>query len=232
MDRKIRDGLKKIYAAPEPVGKRAFFRSMQPQPVRIRYMLWIQAAYISKSAWLLSAVFLGVILFLSRYFDMIAFIAMIAMMPVLAAGSVSESVSSITYGMKELEMSARFSVKSVVLARLCILGTVNMIFAFTCAIFVQGRFMYTVLYLLVPYLAAVYLCLLVVRNIPGRDGIYACIGGSLGISMLAIYSIMSNYMWIYQERYIYVWIAAAAMLVYMDLKEGKHMISFIECSAI
>ena len=107
MDQKMQEELKKIYAAPAPAGKRAFFRTVQPQPVRIRYMLWIQAAYISKCIWILSAVFFGIILFLSRYYEIALFVTVIAVMPLLAAGSVTESMRSFTYGMRELEMTAR-----------------------------------------------------------------------------------------------------------------------------
>lgn len=224
MDQDMRDGLKKLYEAPAPAGKRAFLRTMQPQPIRIRYMLWIQTAYISKCEWVLSAIFFCVVLFLSRHFEMAAFIAVIAMMPVLAAVSVSESMSSMTYGMKELEMSARFSVKSVILARMCILGTVNLIFACVCAVFLQGKYTCTVLYLMVPYLATVYLCLMIIRKIPGRDGVYACVGCSFGVSMAMIYLIFDHGMWIYQDRHIYVWFAAVVMLACMNWNEGRRML--------
>jgi len=228
MDQRMREELKKIYAAPAPAGKRAFFRAVQPQPVRIHYMLWIQAAYISKCTWILAAVFFGIILFLSRYYEIALFVTVIAVMPLLAAGSVTESMRSFTYGMRELEMSARFSAKSVILARMCILGTVNILSAFFCALFVQGKYMCTVLYLLVPYLAAVYLCLLIVRIMPGRDGIYACTAGSFGLSMLAIGSILGKGMWIYEERHLYVWLAAAVLLACMSLKEGRRTLRSIE----
>ncbi len=88
--------------------------------------------------------------------------------------------------------------------------------------------MCTVLYLLVPYLAAVYLCLLIVRIMPGRDGIYACTAGSFGISMLAIGSILRKGMWIYEERHLYIWLAAVVLLACMSLKEGRRTLRSIE----
>ena len=48
-----------------------------------------------------------------------------AFTPFLALLLIAESTKSAIYGMNELEMSARFSLKSVVLARLIILGVFN-----------------------------------------------------------------------------------------------------------
>ncbi len=233
MNKKMKDELKKLYEAPMPIRKRAFMRKLCPQPVSIRYMLWIQVSYISKWEWLISLILFGIIVFFSRMNEIVkVFIAVLAVMPVLAAGSVSESVRSVTYGMKELERSARFSVKSVVLARMCIMGVENFLFTCACALLIQGRFLHIIVYLLVPYLAAVYLCLVIVRKVSGSEGIFACIGCSIGISILTISSTVYNNTWIFHEQYIYVWAAAAVILIYMNLKQSRCMIQFVENYAL
>ena len=65
-----------------------------------------------------------------------------------AAFSFSDSSE---WGMSELEMSARFSLKSVVLARMVIVGIANIVLEMILALLAGGNLLETVLYLLVPY---------------------------------------------------------------------------------
>lgn len=226
MDQKMKKELKRLYEAPEPVGKRAFFRELSPRPVSTGYMLWMQISYISKWEWICSGVFFGTVIILSYFYQTKALGIILAMMPFLAVAGVSESMRSVTYGMDELEMSARFSLKSIVLARMWIIGTENLALALVAGFFMKENFVQMVLYLMVPYLLTVYGSLLIVRHMPGREGIYACMGLSVVISMSILYSILS-YDWIYQEQFGFFWFLVVMALLYMDVKESRQTVQMI-----
>lgn len=227
MDRKMKEQLKEIYEAPKPSGKRAFFRKIELPPLKIGNILWMQWFYITKWEWIVSAILFGVAVVVGHLYREWVFITVLAMLPFLAVVSVSESVRSITWGMSELEMSARFSLKSVVLARMVIVGTANVVLEMILALLVRGNFLETVLYLFVPYLFTAYGSLILVRTIPGKDGIYACAGLGVLVSMMTEFSII-QYSWIYQTRYEGFWFVVVCFIMYLITKEGKRNIRKME----
>lgn len=228
MNRRMKEQLKNLYEAPKPVGKRAFFRKLNPQPLCMGYVLWTQISYVSKWEWILSVVFFDVTVFISKYFETRVLSAVLAMMPFLAVASVSESMRSVTYGMEELEMTARFSLKSIILGRMGIVGIENLVLAFLAAYFIKEKLMQTVLYLLVPYLITVYGSFHLVRKVPGREGIYASFGFSVVVSMAVSVSIL-NYNWIYKESYYGLWFITVAFLLYITFKESRRTVQLMGC---
>lgn len=227
MDRKIREQLNKIYEAPKPVRKRAFFRKTELPPLKIRQILWMQCFYITKWEWIVSAVLFAAVVVIGRIYREWMFPAVLAMLPFLAVVSVSESVRSITWGMSELEMSAKVSLKSVVLARMVIVGIANVILEMMLALLAGGNFLETVLYLFAPYLFTTYGSLILVRTISGKDGIYACAGLGALVSITMEFSIL-QYGWIYQPRYTGIWFAGVCFIMYLMIKEGKRDIRKME----
>ncbi len=236
MNPKMKDMLKKLYQAPEPAGKRAFIRTIGPQPLDLRHMLCTQASYISKWEWILSVIVFGTAVLMSWFFESAAFCVLLAMMPLLAAAGVLESVRSIIYGMDELEKSARFSLKCIVLARMGIVGIENLILTLISALFVQGELLQTMLYLIVPYLITVSGSFFIVRAVSGRgntyehiyESMYACMGSAFAVSCGAAASIR-NYSWIYQEQFQIFWAGAAILLLGMTFRESRRIMQFMEC---
>lgn len=80
--------------------------------------------------------------------------------------------------MSEFELSTRFSLKSVVLARMSILGVLDFIILAClvplCWIGNNFSFIQTGTYIVVPYLLTVNLSLWVTRHIHSREAIYGC----------------------------------------------------------
>lgn len=107
-------------------------------------------------------------------------------MPLLALTIITESGRSETFGMAEFELSARFSLKSVVLARLGILGIANLILICMLVPFAimnsETTILQTGIYLICPYLLTVFLGLWVVRKIHGKETIYLCTGIATSVS--------------------------------------------------
>lgn len=227
MEQKLREQLKEIYEAPKPAGKRAFFRKMELPPLNIRQILWTQFFYITKWEWIVSVILFAAAIVTECFFREWILVTLLAMLPFLAVVSVSESVRSMTWGMSELEMSARVSLKTVVLARMVIVGSANVVLAVILALLAGGGFCKTVLYLFTPYLLTAYGSLILVRTISGKDGIYACAGLGALVSTMMEYSIL-QYSWIYQSRYTGIWFMAVCFIIYLIVQEGKRNIQKME----
>lgn len=223
MKNKIKDGLKKIYKAPPPERKRDFFHQMDAQPINTRYILKSQVFYISKLEWVLSIVLFAVTAITSCFSRMAVFGTALALVPFLAVAGISESIRSEIYGMDELEMAARFSLKSIILARMCIIGIENLILVLSSALFVQGELIFTMLYLAVPYFVTVYGSLTIVRNLSRKEGIYVCIGYSAAVSLAFSFGFL-NYTWIYQEQFLCFWVAALLLFIFADFKEVRRFL--------
>lgn len=149
--------------------------------------------------------------------------AVLAAMPFLAITATTESIRSAIYGMDELECAARFSLKSILLARMGIIGMENLLFAALTAIFEGGSFFQTMLYILVPYLVTVWGSFQIVRHVPGWEGIYSSAGLAVAVSMMTIFG-RWNVKWIYGGRYFEWWLLAVAVLLCLTIRESRKII--------
>ena len=187
MNRKMETLLKEYFRAPEPEGKRRFLNSLPAEPMDLTDFLLFQAAYIPKWVWGLSVLVFAPALvgagFLKK--DMLWCIS--ACMPILALALVAESGRSERWGMAELEMSARFSRKSILLARLGILGLADLLLFFLLLplAYVNGdsSLLETGIYMLCPYLLTVFLGLWISRRVHGRECAWVCGAIALGVSL-------------------------------------------------
>lgn len=194
MNRKFREDLKQIYKAPNPAGKDAFLRELKqstdkkPEESGISFFgfLRYQIPYISIWSWLLGgSVFLLTILS-TRYADEKAVWAAAAFMPFLALAAAAESGRSMQHGMDELELSSRYCLKTVIAAKLFIMGISNLIVLLACIFVIERDNRTGVLFngamLMIPYLTSAFLNLWIVRKIRGRESIYVCLGASILVS--------------------------------------------------
>lgn len=187
MNRDMKERLKEYFAAPEPERKGHFLNSLPAKPVGLSDFLLFQAAYIPKWVWGLSVLVFAPALvgagFLKK--DMLWCIS--ACMPILALALVAESGRSERLGMAELEMSARFSLKSVLLARLGILGLADLLLFFLLLplAYVNGdsSLLETGIYMLCPYLLTVFLGLWISRRVHGQECAWVCGAIALGVSL-------------------------------------------------
>ncbi len=232
MDKYSKEQLKRLFEAPEPIGKRKFFREIEPGPVGIGQLLGIQFSYVSSWSWVAAFLMFGVVVYLSHFNRQGMLCVALSMMPLLVLAGVSECVRSSTYGMEELEMSSRFSLKSILLARMVIVGMEDIVIALLFAWIVgdeygkmagQGSFLRTMVYLFVPYLLTASGSLWVVRNFAGKENLYICAGFALVVSVMAFCS-TTNFWWIYQENYLPAWLGAIMVLGGLTLYEGKKML--------
>lgn len=218
MNNQLKRNIQKAFAAPEPdqQEKARFLRTLpQPQIGMLRFLL-VQASYVRKATWILSGLILLLAIFFARNMRQDALWVVSASIPLLGLLAVTESTRSMTYGMSEFEMSTRFSLKSVVLARMSILGLIN--FAVIAALTPLCRsghdfsLIQTGMYLMVPYLLTVNFSLWIARRVNGRETIYGCMCVAVIVSGMHICLHFVSDL-IYQEIYTGWWIVLSVFLL-------------------
>lgn len=171
-----------------------------------------QMLYIRKRSWVLSGIILlfimGICCNNSGHYPF-------ALTPLLAAGVLVETERSFRFKMAELEHAARFSLKSIVLARMFLMGAVDTagLLAAICVVrpLLPYSLIRTFLYMMVPYLAASLAGSVYERkNRADHDwGVIAiCILTSALFAAAPVF-----YSRLYEERLTVVWAAAFIVLI-------------------
>ena len=223
MRQELRKQLALIYDAPAPKKKRSFFRGLAVKPLGFGHILKLQFTFISKGSWLVSLLALGGIIIMNCFFEEKLLGAMLAVMPFLAIAATMESCRSSFYGMAELELAARFSLKSILLARMGIIGIENLALAALAAFFVREGFFPAMLYILVPYLATVWGSFQIVRVIPGWEGLYSSAALAAVVSVLTLFG-KWNLKQLYTGRYFGYWLLATVILLCLTFRESRKII--------
>ena len=217
--RGIAGQVRKIWSFPEPAGKAEFFRcagekgllNRRPTVISHREFLALQLFYIENRIWVLTGVLLSFIAWIScRHPGNYPF----ALTPLLAAGLLLETGRSRRWNMTELEQAARFSARSVLLARSFLLSAVNTAGLLIVVLLVRPFFSYSAvrvfLYMMVPYLTASLLGSVYERRNRTDRG-----WGSVLICILAsaLFASVSYFFdLLYEERLTVVWAAAFLLM--------------------
>lgn len=219
MNRRLKVGLQTAFEAPKPdkQEKDRFLRTL-PQPrISMLQFILMQAAYLRKRTLILSLLLLFIALDASYWIGTNTLWAVSDFIPFLALLAVAESTRSMRYGMGEFEMYTRFSLKSVVLARMGVLGMLDVVTLCGCIpLCYIGRnaavipVLQTAIYLFVPYLLTVNVCLWITRHFRGREAVYACMGIAALVSAVnAGLHFFAGY--VYQSAYFKWWLILSAL---------------------
>lgn len=219
-NKKLIATLSKICRAPEPEGKAEFLQRLEEQGLTNRRstamshgeFLLGQLPYIEKWIWLLSG---AIFLFLMGICYNNPGNYPFALTPLLAAGVLVETRRSYRWKMAELEYTARFSLRSVMLARMFLIGAVDTVGLLIVICAVSPWLSYSVtrvfLYMMVPYLCASFLGSVYERKQRAHHG-----WGSIVICVLASAFFAAApfiYGRLYEERMTLLWAAAFVLLV-------------------
>lgn len=220
-DAQMKDLLTIGFAADEPLdeGKKTGFIKDLPvkqiTEISFHRMLIRQIQYIRTVSWGAAGLFLLAALMTVSNLKNDALWALAACTPFLALAAEWEVRRSYRYGMAEIESTTRFSLRSIVYARFLIVGAVYFAAMVLLAVILhhlgQGKTLFILSALLVPYLATMTGALLWERTIYGRSFPYTSLviaGMTAGGVLLARYW---NLM-ILQVRYEAWWEVAAAFL--------------------
>ena len=158
--------IRELCISPRPEKKREFLQHLKEHGMMNRRLpvmshgefLAGQLFYIGKWIWILSGFLLLFITWVCcRHPGNYPF----ALTPLLALGILLETRRSFRWRMAELEHAARFSLRSVILARMFLVGTVNTGGLLIVILIIQPFFSYSLirvfLYMMVPYLTASWL---------------------------------------------------------------------------
>ena len=190
MKNELKDALNIAFYAPEPKNKQEFLKNIRPREVSIPEMLLQQVRYIRLSVWAISLAFITFAL-IGSWMQLPETDELIpVLMPFLAVVSVLENRRSKKFGMTELEMVTRFSLRSVIFARMIILGVAFLLILVITAPVVAtafgGEIIVTAVHMLIPYLLTMIISLQVERSSLGRKLEY----GSLSVAaLIAVYMI-------------------------------------------
>lgn len=215
MNKKLKRALKESFGAPAPVKKKEFLRSIQKPSISTFEFVCTQAAYIRKWVWGLSAVIFVTAVIGFEWIDKNLLWCISSFMPLLALAFLSQCGRAEVYGMAEFELSTRFSMKSVVLARLGIIGISTLVLLCVVTLFIATNSKVTVLktgvYIICPYLLTVFLGFWAVRNIHRKESFYFCTGIAMAVSCANI--ILPQLFSILYARQNFIWWLAALVIL-------------------
>lgn len=229
MNKYLKQRIKEVLEVPAPdqQEKAKFLRTLAIPRISMWQFVLIQITYLRKKVLILSGLFLLPALMGAGGIKPDTLWVISALIPFLALLAVTESVRSAMYGMQEFEMSTRFSLKSVMLARMSVLGLLDVIVICCliplCRIGSNTSLLQTGLYLMVPYLLTVNISLCLTRWFHGRESFYGCMcaavlvgGGGWMLHIIAGF--------IYQLCYIHWWIILSVFLIGKMAQEICHTI--------
>lgn len=215
MKQMLKRELKRVFEAPEPLHKKEFLRTLEQQKISMPAFVLSQIGYIRRWIWIVSVLVYSISVMGAAWMAADTVWVISALMPLLALTVVSESGRSENYEMAELEMATRFSLRSVILARLGILGMENLVILsllLPIGICRQGLSVFQAgVYILFPYLMMTFAGLSVVRKIRGREAVYICIGVAVCISFFVLV-LHGSIPQLYQADSLVWWIAAILLL--------------------
>lgn len=216
--------LHKMYTPPKPQRKHAFLQQTVSNEISLCSFLKIQAGYIRKRNWVIAGfLFCLAAVSISAVEKELMWVCA-SVTPFFALITVAESNRSVRYGMEELELASRFSLKAIVMARLGILGSCNLILLGGVLPLVQKchtmSLVSSILIIFLPYLTAAYLNLLIVRRFHGKEGTYLCSG--ITVILCVINTIREVFQTVLSELFtIKGWMMVMLILVVLIGRECK-----------
>lgn len=228
MNRQLKKSMQRAFDFPKPdqQEKERFLKLLPPNKISMTEFLLIQAYYLRKRTVLLSILLVILAWIEADSMDPDILWIVSSFVPFLGILAVAESTRSTLHGMNEFEMSTRFSLKSVVLARMSILGLLDALILGCaiplCSMGSDISLFRTGIYLFVPYLLTVNISLWITRHFHNKEVIYACISVAafVSVSNTMLYVIVD---FLYQFSYIKWWFLLAVLLI----GEVMHEIYFI-----
>jgi len=215
MKRSVKKALMQAFDGPPPLHKKEFLRKLELPKMSTAEFIFSQAGYIRKWTWGVSALIFGISLIGSVMLSLDMLWTISAFTPLLALSILSESGRSESYGMTELEMATRFSLRSVLFARTGILGAENL--ALLCLLVPFGLRnnasdpIQAGVYILTPFLLTAFIGLWIVRKFRGQEALYLCAGATACVS-ISVFFFHMTFPQICQGNYL-VWRIAGMLLL-------------------
>lgn len=221
MRRDMKNALKDAFSAPNPILKDAFLRNYPHTKIsNVEFML-SQAGYIPIWVWGVSFMTFAIALFSTHFMKEYTLFILSLCIPFVALAAVAENGKSAVYKMAELEMASLFSLKSVILARMGIIGFTHAILF--CLLIPLVSMEHTAairvgVYLIVPYLLTTSLCLAFTRKFHNRDSIYLYLGIAGMVSALFMITQLL-FSVCYRKENFHYWVGGLIILAVIMISE-------------
>lgn len=190
MDKKLKTALDAAFAAPAPERRAAFLWAHRRRELGPRELLLAQARYVRWWTWAGSVALFGVILWMAAGREPRTVWMTSALTPLLALLAVAEWGRSRRYGMEELELACRMSLRSVLLARMVAVGLLHLLLlgsaAPVLALWGGAEVLQMGVCLLTPYLLTGAIGMEVSRRIRGQEGLLTCAAAALLVCALGM----------------------------------------------
>lgn len=234
MKKDLKESIKKIYAPPIPQRKDSFLYSLNYPKINWYDFLLSQIGYIRKTVWVASFLLYLTAIFLSTYLDYNSIKLLwpvSALLPYLALITITETARSAVYGLSELEMTTRYNLRGVLMSRMAVIGTGNIIFLLmmipVLGYKINLNLFHIGIYLLVPYLLTSFLSFWLVNKVRTKDFSYYCVGISVVISCCELF-LSQLCAFIYSQQYFILWLLTSFVLTILLVKEIKKLINHSE----
>lgn len=196
--KKYKKGLQAYFQPPKPKRKEEFLRQFDCADMGMGEFLLTQTGYIQKSSWFCSLLLFGAAFLMGRLMKKGGELELLrgfaACMPFFVLVIARESLRSKAFQMVELELSTRHRLEEILLARIGILGTLDVCsFIPACIVVAKIEELHmaqVILYLMVPFLVTVFLSLLIARIGDGRNTVWYCL--IVSVLMSVGYQIAGN----------------------------------------
>ncbi len=227
MERKRRKELAAYFEAPGPERKQLFIRQFKLPKMNLWHITAMQARYVSKGVWIFSALFFGGAILIAQTVEQKYVNMALGFVPFLVMFSVTESTRSYRCGMEELEMSARFSLKSIIMARMAALGLGNLAALTGAALVLGSRAQINPVHLLTPYFLTAGGGLYIVRNVRGKESSLLCFGLAAFVCV-TIVCLSWRFNDIYLPQSVWIWACVCAAGIMLTVGESLRTIRMTE----
>lgn len=227
MERKRREELAEYFEAPKPLKKQAFVRQFGLQRMDLAHVVAMQARYISKGVWIFSALIFGMAFLLAQAAEPKYVSVVLGCVPFLVMLSVTESMRSYRYGMEELELSARFSLKSILLARMVLLGLGNLVVLAGVMLVLRDYAEISIVYAMAPYFVTAAGGLCIARTVRGKESTLLCFALAALVCMVVLYMPWQFHN-VYSPQNTWIWAGTCVAGVMMTIRESWRTIRMTE----
>lgn len=223
----LKEELAEYFEAPRPERKREFVRQFGMQKISLIHMVFLQVKYISPRVWIWSLLTFCLAVVVTTGIEDKFVNVVYACVPFLVTLSAMEITRSYSNGMEELEMSARFSLKSIVLARMIVLGLGNLAVLTAVVLVLGGLVQGSGIYLYTPYFLTAGGCLCIVRMIRGNENVFLCFGWAALLSGMIIY-LPWRFQELFNSRYSWAWVLLCGLGIFFTARESYRNIRMAE----
>jgi hypothetical protein len=224
----------KAFEPPSPKKKQEFLYNLNYPKTRWQDFMFSQFGSIRKKVWIVSALLFGVVMLFGCFLpkeDIRLLWAVSSIIPYVAFMTTTEIARSAIFGMAELEMTMRYHLRSVVLARMGILGLGNLVLLLittpVLVRYVDLGYLQIGVFLLVPYLLTSFLSFLFVNRYRSGDVSYYCAGAAVFVSGLEL-TLSSIWTATLQQQYFWQWLVVLILLLTAVCREIRKLTKWEE----